>query len=190
MTSLSGAGRQAERAAARGEAERSISVEAELIALRRKAASWGANEDYESITGFTGRWEALQNWFGSTVVHKGQTYPSVEHAFQATKAAADEASAEAIRKARTPKEAHALGQKVALPRDWERQKVPLMEALLRDKFRRDPALRERLQRAEKKNLIASNEWGETFWGVSGGKGNNQLGKARLSPPAPPAPREV
>ena len=39
MTSLS---RASKRKDARDAAERSISVEAELIALRRKAAAWGA----------------------------------------------------------------------------------------------------------------------------------------------------
>jgi len=52
-----------------------------------------------------------------------------------------------------------------LTSSWERQRLKLMETLLRDKFRRDSALRERLLRTETKNLIANNSWGETFWGV-------------------------
>ena len=129
----------------RQEAEASINMEAQLIALKRKAASWGANEDEESITGFQGgRWEALSNWFPATVVWSGKQYPSVEHAFQAAKAAAEPEQAEAIRKAASPKEAHALGQLVSLPPTWERQRLKLMETLLRDKFRRDSSLRERV----------------------------------------------
>ena len=163
------------------EAEASINMEAQLIALKRKAASWGANEDEESITGFQGgRWEALSNWFPATVVWSGKQYPSVEHAFQAAKAAAEPEQAEAIRKAASPKEAHALGQLVSLPPTWERQRLKLMETLLRDKFRRDSSLRERLLRTENKNLIANNKWGETFWGVSGGNGGNNLGKLLMS----------
>ena len=165
----------------RQEAEASINMEAQLIALKRKAASWGANEDEESITGFQGgRWEALSNWFPATVVWSGKQYPSVEHAFQAAKAAAEPEQAEAIRKAASPKEAHALGQLVSLPPTWERQRLKLMETLLRDKFRRDSSLRERLLRTENKNLIANNKWGETFWGVSGGNGGNNLGKLLMS----------
>ena len=165
----------------RQEAEASINMEAQLIALKRKAASWGANEDEESITGFQGgRWEALSNWFPATVVWSGKQYPSVEHAFQAAKAAAEPEQAEAIRKAASPKDAHALGQLVSLPPTWERQRLKLMETLLRDKFRRDSSLRERLLRTENKNLIANNKWGETFWGVSGGNGGNNLGKLLMS----------
>ena len=156
-------------------------MEAQLIALKRKAASWGANEDEESITGFQGgRWEALSNWFPATVVWSGKQYPSVEHAFQAAKAAAEPERAEEISKVPTPKEAHALGQTVALPPGWERRRIKLMETLLRDKFRRDATLRERLLRTESKNLIANNAWGEAFWGVSGGNGSNELGKLLMA----------
>ena len=53
MASLSRGGEK--RAAARSEAEHSISVEAELLALKRKAEAWGADENCESITSFAGR---------------------------------------------------------------------------------------------------------------------------------------
>ena len=170
-----------ERRRERDAATSSINAEVQLIALRRKAAAWGANEDEESITEFTGRWEALSNYFPATVVWRGVSHRSVEHAFQAAKAeGAPDGAAAAIRAAPTAAEAHALGQQVALPRDWERRRVALMTALIRDKFRRDASLRERLQRTERKNLIATNGWGETFWGVSGGAGANQLGKALMA----------
>lgn len=176
MTSLS---RSQKRADERDDAERAINAEAEMLALRRKAAAWGAHEDQESITSFTGRWEALSNWFPAPVMHRGVRYASVEHAFQAIKASDDASVAEAIRTAPTAAAAHTLGQKVKLPPSWERTKLELMETLLRDKFRRDAALRERLLRTDRMNLIASNDWGELFWGVSGGKGSNALGKALM-----------
>ena len=40
----------------------------------------------------------------------------------------------------------------------------------------DAALRERLLRSGTKNLIANNDWNETFWGVSQTRGTNHLGK--------------
>lgn len=160
----------------RAEAERSINAEAEMLALRRKAAAWGASEDQESVTSLTGRWEGLSNWFPAAVVHRGVRYKSVEHAFQAAKASDNPAARKAIRAAPGADAAHALGRKVALPAGWEARKLGLMEGLLRDKFRRDGALRERLFRTERMNLIATNTWGETFWGVCAGKGSNTLGK--------------
>eukprot|EP00967_Tisochrysis_lutea_P082528 scaffold114259_cov31-Tisochrysis_lutea.AAC.1 len=176
MASLS---RAQKRADEREHLERAIHVEAEMLALRRKAVAWGAREDQESITSLSGRWEALSNWFPAPVVYRGVRYPSVEHAYQALKASDDTTAAEAIRTTPTAAEAHALGQKVKLPAGWERTKIGLMESLLRDKFRRDTALRERLLRTEGMNLIATNDWNETFWGVCGGKGSNTLGKALM-----------
>ena len=170
MTSLS---RRAEAAEERATINRSIELQAEVIALKRKAAAWGANEDEESISELTGRWECLANWFPAAVVHGGFKCKSVEHAFQAAKAGGDADAAKAIRDAPTCKQAHDLGQKLPLPADWERRKRPLMLSLLRDKFRRDGALRERLLKTENKNLIATNGWGETYWGVSGGKVNTR-----------------
>ena len=118
--------------------------------------------------------------FPATVVLDDLSYPSVEHAFQAAKAGVDIDAAKAIREAPTPKQAHALGRKLALPGDWERRKRSLMLQLLRDKFRRDASLRERLLKTGTRNLVATNEWGETVWGVSGGKGANELGKALMT----------
>ena len=173
MTSLSRSNKHAEE---RQAAERQISLQADVIALKRKASEWGAHEDRETISSLTGRWEALSNWFPCSVVMGGVAYKSVEHAFQAAKAGDDAAAATAIRSAATPAQAHALGRKLPLPADWERRKRPIMRSILRDKFRRDGALRERLMRTEGRNLLATNEWGETCWGVSGGKGENELGK--------------
>ena len=75
MTSLS-----RQRAEERSAAERSISLQAEVIALKRKAAEWGAHEDRETISSLTGRWEALSNWYLCSVVLNGVAYKSVEHA--------------------------------------------------------------------------------------------------------------
>ena len=178
MTSLSR--KQLDRAEERAAAERSINLQAEVIALKRKAADWGADEDAETISSLTGRWEALSNWFPATVVVDGVSYASVEHAFQAAKAGSDAEAAKAIREAPSPSIAHQLGRKLPLPADWERRKRPLMQKLLRDKFRRDVSLRERLCKTDDRNLIATNEWGETGWGVCAGKGSNDLGKALMA----------
>ena len=42
------------------------------------------------------------------------------------------------------------------------------------------SLRERLMKTEGKNLVATNGWGEGYWGVSGGSGANELGKALMA----------
>ena len=73
----------AERAAERAAAERSIQLQAEVISLKRKATAWGMDEDEQNISAFVGRWEELSNYFPATVLFKGVSYKSVEHAFQA-----------------------------------------------------------------------------------------------------------
>ena len=60
-----------------------------VIALKRKATEWGAQEGAETISSLTGRWEALCNWFPCNVMVRGVPYKSIEHAFQAAKAGDD-----------------------------------------------------------------------------------------------------
>lgn len=49
-----------------------------------------------------------------------------------------------------------------------------MQYLLRQKFV-DPVLMEKL-RAITRPIIEDNHWGDTFWGVCGGVGENHLGR--------------
>jgi predicted NAD-dependent protein-ADP-ribosyltransferase YbiA (DUF1768 family) len=50
-----------------------------------------------------------------------------------------------------------------------------MRSLLRQKFAH-PSMRERLLATGDEELIEGNWWGDTFWGVCNGEGQNQLGK--------------
>jgi predicted NAD-dependent protein-ADP-ribosyltransferase YbiA (DUF1768 family) len=49
-----------------------------------------------------------------------------------------------------------------------------MRECLESKFA-DPELRMKLLATGSRNLIEGNRWGDTFWGVSRGKGQNLLG---------------
>ena len=75
----------------------------------------------------------------------------------------------------TAKEAKSFGRQVKLREDWESVKVDIMEMLLRQKFAR-PALREQLLNTQDSILINGNNYGDTFWGVCKGEGQNQLGR--------------
>ena len=59
--------------------------------------------------------------------------------------------------------------------DWETEKISIMRALLRLKFA-DPALRAQLVATGVRPLVEGNRWGDRFWGVCGGNGQNMLGK--------------
>lgn len=104
----------------------------------------------------------------------GKRYRSVEHAYQAMKFD-DPTAREIVRNARTPSEAKKLGKSANLPLDWETKKVSIMRELVSKKFD-NPFLREMLLATEDAELIEGNWWGDRFWGVCKGTGQNWLGK--------------
>lgn len=58
---------------------------------------------------------------------------------------------------------------------WEFEKLSVMEQILRQKFKNAvPA--GVLGSTGKATLIEGNTWGDTYWGVCGGTGENHLGK--------------
>jgi len=51
-----------------------------------------------------------------------------------------------------------------------------METLLREKFSKDPELRAKLLNTGTSKLVEGNTWGDRFWGVCRGQGENNLGR--------------
>lgn len=129
------------------------------------------------IDRFRGEHEFLSNFFRFPVEYEGIVFPTVEHAFQAAKTL-DTGERTDIANASTPSIAKAKGRRVGLRPDWERVKIGVMEDILRSKFS-DPVLRESLEATGDTMLIEGNTWGDQFWGVADGKGENQLGKALM-----------
>lgn len=82
-----------------------------------------------------------------------------------------------------------LGRDVPLRPDWEEIKVPLMQSLVDDKFRRNPECTKWLLGTGRGLIQEGNKWGDTFWGVSlidnprrgirAGEGRNELGKCLM-----------
>lgn len=130
------------------------------------------------ISNFHGDNFFLSNFFSSPVVFNNETYPTVEHAFQAAKTL-DGAQRRSIQAAETPAQAKQLGRKVTLRSDWEQAKLTIMLELLKQKFSR-PDLREQLLGTGDAELIEGNTWGDRVWGcvfVDGQwVGQNHLGK--------------
>jgi N-glycosidase YbiA len=119
-------------------------------------------------------YEFLSNFYPATVRLDGVEYPTVEHAYQAAKTL-NEAERRHVRSAPTPAEAKARGGQVTIRPDWNEVKVEVMRGLLRQKFS-DAALRDRLLRTAPRELVEGNTWGDQFWGVCEGKGENWLGR--------------
>ena len=76
---------------------------------------------------------------------------------------------------RPPGKAKRLGRKVTLRPDWEQIKTYTMLLLLRIKFSDENLATKLLETGEQK-LIEGNSWGDCFWGVCDGVGENHLGK--------------
>ena len=126
------------------------------------------------IREFVGPYAFLSNFAPHSTEYAGQQYRTVEHAFQAAKTR-DPEEQRRIREAITPRTAKALGRSVALREDWEDVKLGIMYRLVKRKFE-DPELAQQLRATGTAILIEGNWWGDTFWGVSGGTGENHLGK--------------
>lgn len=100
--------------------------------------------------------------------------PTLEHAYQASKALTEEDQLWVLSSS-SPGVAKRRGRSIPLWPGWEELKIPLMRKLLTEKFS-SSSLRERLLETSPRELVEGNSWGDTFWGVSNGKGENHLGK--------------
>lgn len=125
------------------------------------------------IDSFTGPYRWLSNFWPARVWLDGEAFPTVEHAYQAAKTLI-EADRSRIKGCFTPGDAKRAGRLVALRQDWLAVRVPVMRELLREKFT-DPDLRAKLVATGDAELVEGNTWGDTFWGVCRGKGENTLG---------------
>lgn len=129
----------------------------------------------ETIREFKGEYRYLSNFWPCRVELDGLQYDSVEHAYQAAKTT-DPAERRLIRNAVTPAAAKKLGRHVIkLREDWtDEVKLDVMHGLLLQKFAKEP-LRTLLLNTGEADLVEGNNWGDKFWGFSGGEGFNWLG---------------
>lgn len=128
------------------------------------------------IDKFDGDYAFLSNFYPSSIFdsNDGFIYPTVEHFFQAKKSVILK-ERELISKADTPGQAKRMGRKVQLRSDWEDIKLLVMEDALRRKFSKQ-RFKVALLATGDEELVESNYWGDTFWGVCNGIGENNLGK--------------
>jgi ribA/ribD-fused uncharacterized protein len=105
----------------------------------------------------------------------GLAVPTLEHGFQLAKTR-DQTARLRIASAPTPGAAKRLGRDVPLRPGWEEAKKGVMRALLIQKFTRHADLARVLLATGDAELVEGNSWGDVYWGVSGGHGQNMLGK--------------
>lgn len=120
------------------------------------------------ITSFSGSHAFLSNFF----IEPDHTHVEGEYQAAKCRVPADRQRFQGL----PPAKAKALGRKVLLRKDWEAVKVEIMFELVKQKFIDHPVLRRWLLDTAPQELIEGNYWGDRFWGVYYGEGQNQLGK--------------
>lgn len=138
------------------------------------AADYGLPAGTPFVDSFRGDHGFLSNFARSDIDLDGETYRTVEHAFQAAKT--DVASErERLRNTPSPLIVKRLGKKVTLRPGWDAMRVQVMGRFLRAKFC-DPDLAAKLLATGDMPLYEGNHWGDTFWGTVDGRGQNHLGR--------------
>lgn len=127
----------------------------------------------DKIEQFSGEYRFLSNFYPSTIVYEDITYPTVEHAYQAAKTD-DFTLKKIISLLPTAADAKKFGKSITLRKDWENIKFSVMLKLVTLKFQ-DEQLKKQLLATGNAQLIEGNWWGDRYWGVCRGEGQNQLG---------------
>ena len=130
----------------------------------------------QAIESFTGKYRWMSNFHPVDIPFEGRTYMSVEAAYVAAKTL-DETERKFIHSLPTSGKCKAFGRNgITLRYDWDHIKLGVMEQLLREKFKERTDLATRLIETGDCEIIEGNWWGDTFWGVCKGKGENHLGR--------------
>lgn len=117
----------------------------------------------------------LSNFAPCQIEMDGYVYPSVEHAYMAAKTL-NPSAREQFRSPRlTAAQAKRLGKTVQLRSDWEQVKLEVMYSLLLKKFAIN-GFAVLLKATGDAPLVEGNNWGDRYWGICNGSGQNHLGK--------------
>lgn len=131
-----------------------------------------------AITSFNGPYRFLSNFYLVDIDYYGYIYPTVEHAYQASKCIYLE-DKNKIRKAPSPGYAKAIGRNIDIDPSFDERKLYIMKDLIRIKFM-NPTLAKMLKSTKNAYIIETNTWGDTYWGVCNNKGENHLGKLLMN----------
>lgn len=129
----------------------------------------------EKISKFRHEFHFLSNFHLTPVLYDGIVWCSSEHAYQAA-SLKDENQRLNIALLEMPSEVKAYAKACTRKPNWDSVKLDYMEEIVRAKFVQNKELAEKLLATEDLILEEGNTWGDTFWGVCRGKGQNHLGK--------------
>ena len=126
------------------------------------------------IDSFDGEYDFLSNFYPCKVEWEGRIYQSSEGAYQSAKCVNENEKDmfTSIPANQTKK----LGRKVDLREDWDKVKEDIMYDIVYAKFTQNKELADKLINTGTVELVEGNYWGDTYWGVCNGMGQNKLGK--------------
>lgn len=141
------------------------------------------------VNGFFDEFRFLSNFYPSRITMGGYWYDTVEHAYQAAKFS-NAKQQKLIREATTPGRAKRVAWTFVPMANWDDCKIWIMRELVTQKFLRHEDLREMLLLTHPHELEETNHWGDVYWGVCEGEGENQLGKILMKVRDELRPKEV
>src|SRR6478752_2759901 len=115
-----------------------------------------------AIRGFFGDYRFLSNFYPVEIDYNFIVYPSVEHAYQASKTYSVRHKL-MIADTPRPGDAKRLGKTLEIAKGWEEHKLTIMYDLNKLKFTQ-LAFKPRLLATGDAELVETNAWGDIFWG--------------------------
>lgn len=128
------------------------------------------------IYGFFKEFRFLSNFYLCEVHYEGLVYPNAESAYQAAKTLDKNLRSYYTNPSMSPAAVRRAGQSLNIRPDWDSVKLEVMREINLDKFSRHEELRHALLMTDDFYLEETNTWGDRFWGVCEGEGENNLGK--------------
>lgn len=126
------------------------------------------------IQGFRGEYSFLSNFAPCEIIYEDFWYPSTEHAYVAAKTLDKNIRAN-ISSFTSPGAVKRFGRSMMIRDDWISVRLDVMTELIHLKFEQDE-FRDKLLATGTSYIEETNTWGDVFWGVCRGKGENHLGK--------------
>lgn len=119
------------------------------------------------------RW--LSNFAPVAITLQDRTYPSVEHAYMSAKNNSADWKRFCADSGNSPGQVKRRSRTITICANWHEIKLEIMQQCLLQKFSQEP-YRTKLLMTGNAYIEEGNTWGDTFWGVCNGKGENNLGK--------------
>ena len=134
----------------------------------------GVVHDERRIAGFVGEYRWLSNYLPCPVTYEGRRYTSSEAAYHASKY--PEAERDEFTRL-DPDPSKKLSRKKGVDQAWwDARKERVMREISWAKFSQNPELAAKLLATGDRVLEETNWWGDKYWGVVAGEGQNMLGK--------------